>query len=364
MDQSLARKLFEEGAFLILLDVPEGTEFGMDWNSWITGPKFKGVKMIPPGIHFIFYSSNSKHGGHASPRSGFFHYFKQREILVTQWNHTLEEINFIDKSEDELKSLRDGMKDLDKHLAPYPYDTLEKWVSLTDQISDEIMIKLQPENGKIHSVPELFPENDDSECTENANASKNKRSGKVDEAGLPVLKPKPGTEIKFSTIPKQWYPLGSSPHEISKHSVDSSYILGEMLKKCSKTEDLLGELQYAFICFVLGQVLDAFEQWKSLVNVLCCCDDLLKEHQKLYETLLTVFYHQIDEIPKDFFVDVVSSNNFLVSTLTTLFSNLQSESIDVGLQKRGKQFRKYLTKKFKWNFKSEPDDWAPVVVET
>ncbi len=55
MDQKLANKLFEEGAFLFLLGVPIGTEVGIDFNSWRTGEKFKGIKMIPPGIHYIYY---------------------------------------------------------------------------------------------------------------------------------------------------------------------------------------------------------------------------------------------------------------------------------------------------------------------
>ena len=55
MDQGTAKVLFKEGAFLVLLDMPEGSEFGIDYNSWTTGPKFKGVKMIPPGLHYIYY---------------------------------------------------------------------------------------------------------------------------------------------------------------------------------------------------------------------------------------------------------------------------------------------------------------------
>ncbi len=59
MDQRLANKLFEEGAFLFIHDLPIGTEFGIDLNTWKTGEKFKGVKMIPPGIHFVFYRFTS-----------------------------------------------------------------------------------------------------------------------------------------------------------------------------------------------------------------------------------------------------------------------------------------------------------------
>ena len=55
MDQDRAKKLFHFGATFLFLDVPEGTEFGMDCNVWTVGPKFKGVKMIPPGLHFIHF---------------------------------------------------------------------------------------------------------------------------------------------------------------------------------------------------------------------------------------------------------------------------------------------------------------------
>ena len=55
MDADVAKRLFAEGAVLVLLGVPERTEFGVDYNCWSVGPKFKGVKMIPPGFHFIFF---------------------------------------------------------------------------------------------------------------------------------------------------------------------------------------------------------------------------------------------------------------------------------------------------------------------
>lgn len=432
MDQKKAQKLFNEGGFLILSGVPEGTEFGMDWNSWTTGPRFEGVKMIPPGFHFIFYSSTSKYGGHGSPRTGICHYFTRGEIVVGKWDAFQEDVMLQSKSDSEMESIRENIRMLDKNLAPYPYESLHKWVSLTDHISSAVLKKLQPQNGKILSVPELVPLRDDdvselepvtssgmkkmslesaktsavsasipelvdvpqndmpseshvmtseeparssdqsmmtsAHAESNSTASNTgytkSRHGVVDKDGLPVLKSIPGTEIRFTRIPKVWYPPNSTPREISKHSMDSSYVLSEILKNCEEPVDLLSELQFTFICFVLGQVLDAFEHWKKLVHVICSCNEFMKSNSKLFNNLLTVLYHQVNEIPSDFFVDVVSSNNFLVTTLSNLFAGLESSEIEEGLRKRAKQYRKYLTKKFKWDFKSEPDDWAPVVVET
>ena len=58
MDQDTAQVLFKEGAIFVFLDVPVGTEFGIDYNSWNVGPQFRGVKMIPPGVHFVYYRYN------------------------------------------------------------------------------------------------------------------------------------------------------------------------------------------------------------------------------------------------------------------------------------------------------------------
>jgi hypothetical protein len=52
---SFTRWLFDNGASLVFLDLPAGSEFGIDYNCYETGAQFKGVKMIPPGIHFVYY---------------------------------------------------------------------------------------------------------------------------------------------------------------------------------------------------------------------------------------------------------------------------------------------------------------------
>ena len=40
---------------------------------------------------------------------------------------------------------------------------------------------------------------------------------------------KPGTEIRYTKLPKARYPKGCTPAEITKHSMDSSFQLEEYL---------------------------------------------------------------------------------------------------------------------------------------
>lgn len=46
---------------------------------FVTGPRFKGVKMLPPGPHFVYYSAAGKHGG-AAPIVGFVVVLKQGQV--------------------------------------------------------------------------------------------------------------------------------------------------------------------------------------------------------------------------------------------------------------------------------------------
>ena len=70
-DPSVARRLEVEGATMVILGVLPSTEIGVDLNSWNMGEKFCGVKMIPPGIHFVYYSSVNLATQSTAPRTGW-----------------------------------------------------------------------------------------------------------------------------------------------------------------------------------------------------------------------------------------------------------------------------------------------------
>ena len=353
MNQEKAQVLFKEGAFLILLDVPHGTEFGIDWKTWTTAERFKGLKMIPPGIHFISYNAVSKFDGSIAPKTGFFYNFKQQEIVVKKYNKNLEMIEDCCLNDDELKNIKSNLQDLDRDLAAYPYDMLRKWVSMSNCITPQIISKISPLKSSINSAIELLPEP----------STSNDKFGTTDKDGLPCMHTNPESAIRFSELPKRWYPLGASPMEISKHSMDSSYALCEFLQHYDQQTDILGELQYTFICFILGQVLDAFDHWKSLVHLLCSCEEKLPSLSDIYSQLISILYHQISEIPSDFFVDIVASNNFLLVNLANLFRSIGYCENHDELQDKAVKFKKYLSKKYKWKFRVEPEDCAPIVVE-
>ena len=55
IDNQTALLMVQHGAMLLLVDMPQGAAFGIDMFSWRIGPLFRGVKMIPPGVHLLTY---------------------------------------------------------------------------------------------------------------------------------------------------------------------------------------------------------------------------------------------------------------------------------------------------------------------
>jgi hypothetical protein len=75
---------------LVCLEVPLGSEFGIDYEAFRTAEKFRGVKLIPTGLHFVFYSSHGEqsHG----IRQGFFMDIRAGDVFMRKWSTETEEL--------------------------------------------------------------------------------------------------------------------------------------------------------------------------------------------------------------------------------------------------------------------------------
>lgn len=78
------------GGFLVCLDVPHATEFGVDYEIFRTGPMFQGVKFLPLGIHFVVFRSREQEHG---IRQGFFvRVTRHAQVIVREWSAEKEEL--------------------------------------------------------------------------------------------------------------------------------------------------------------------------------------------------------------------------------------------------------------------------------
>ncbi|XP_020283936.1 protein AAR2 homolog [Pseudomyrmex gracilis] len=371
LDQNVAQGLLTQGATLVLLDVPVGTDVGIDLKSWNTGDNFKGIKMIPPGVHFVHYSAVDKFGEMAS-RVSFFHDFKKCEILVKKWDSKEETVSSEPVPEETVQRLKDNIKELDRYLGPYPYDIWEQWKKLTNRITESVVERCSPLCGFVQSALELEHCSDASRPRGGESSSKKRKPGRRtaenrEDTLLPDLKPKPGTELRLTEIPDKQYPDNATPSEITQHSLDTSYALHTFVKKLREPVEIIGEMQLTFVCFLAGQSFDAFEQWKELVSLICGADKAISQYHSIYTEFLEVLEVELLYVPEEVLCDIVASNNFVYRNLCKLFGNIESNAeVDGRLKSYAKRLQKRLTTKFQWDFSNlleEADDEAPVIVD-
>lgn len=131
--------------------------------------------------------------------------------------------------------------------------------------------------------------------------------------------------------------------------------------------DLLAELQFSYICFLLGLSYESFERWKKLFQLFCMSKDAVAQDQKLFAKFLLAVRHQLETVPEDFLVDIVENNNVVYNGLKEFFRILEISDfpLEDDLRDGSIQIKRFLDQKFGWEFNEldiEDDDEAPVIV--
>lgn len=96
-----------------------------------------------------------------------------------------------------------------------------------------------PDSGVVSSALELEPCLDadrprgvkvpDTDSESPGPSKRSKSSSGSDDDFLPDLKAKAGTALKLTQFPTKLYPDGSTPSEVTQHSLDSSYLFEQYL---------------------------------------------------------------------------------------------------------------------------------------
>ena len=424
-----ARHLAQSGATVLILNVPVASIIGVDHQAFHAGNKFKGIKMIPPGCHFFFFScrqtvtsGGSEPSGAGCP-VGFFAHLHPGQVLVKIWDAFNEQL--VDMEEGEMRRFEEGVRrfEFDGSLAPYDLHSYRLWLSLSSHLTPEIISDLSPAGGmnisimneavlddlsepKTEAEKELVRQLKEGRERSQASAAASNSSGMEvdggssnDQVGL-MDRARDASESSGRCFFTRGLPSerlvkgvrGLSPAEVTQLNLDRSSIVldvfGKRYGRKAGIAPALGEIQFAFIAFLLCQSLDAFMQWRTLlVNLLSCEDAALDPgHQQVFANLLGVLKSQISiSIPSDEsgggggeknrdnqdvsgmsfglpMMDELLSDSFLRTLLGRFFSMIQSNSssIQSHLRSEAQGLKQLLRTRMGWEFDirfiSEEDD--------
>ncbi|OAV91838.1 hypothetical protein PTTG_08131 [Puccinia triticina 1-1 BBBD Race 1] len=294
--------LFQVGCFFVLNDLPVGTQFAIDGSSWLTGPLFQGVKLIPPGFHIITISpaptklphnlgsSSSSQETFSAPgigyqvKKGLIRFFKRQEKVIRHFDATLEDFKTThDAAEHTITSL-DYMKTIDSKLAPYPMKDYDRWRALTNYVTteqvskiigfdnqeDALLDSLISNNVSLSSHPPPPLSNSLPNRTQWGKPRTQKDELQVDTNQHPQSQFKERTTSwPFIDLKRSW-PKDALGPELTKWSRDKSWLFNHLMyhQFNNDPKEVLGLLQLSFVTFIEIQSIQSFEFYQSLMNLI------------------------------------------------------------------------------------------------
>ena len=284
-------------------------------QTFLVGPKFKGIKMVPPGVHVISYAAADTLGGYG-PTTAFFARVRGGEVACWRWN-PLEEILQRITDEQESSSLRNAVKSfqLDQNLAPYNLHAYPIWKQLAGYITEHTLDTVAPVGGNINILAEAGAAGGVVPTAAEVALEESLQQGRVARAAeQPFANPIVGIETPeevidstklaaphagrcfYTSFPRLIKRQGLTPAELTCLNLDKSGILEDIIvsKYSGNPDALLGEFQFSFLAFLLGHSLEGFSQWKEILRLMMNCEDAaLGNRTQLFTAFLQVLHAQL-----------------------------------------------------------------------
>ncbi|KAM1017690.1 hypothetical protein ACFX2A_048222 [Malus domestica] len=190
----------------------------------------------------------------------------------------------------------------------------------------------------------------------------------------------------YTSIPRVIKQKGIQCQQLTSLNLDKTQLLESvLLEDYGGSEDLLlAELQFAFIAFLMGQSLEAFLQWKSLVSLLFGCTEApFRTRSQLFAKFIKVIYYQLKHGLQKGCADTsvassllddswFSADSFLHRLFKEFFLLVQDASVvDGDLLSWTRKLKELLENNLGWEFQNdsavdgmhfeEDDEYAPVV---
>lgn len=285
----------QRGGVLYITDPPPTLDFGIDCMHYETGNKFRGVSMVPKGLHFVYHSTGM------GSRQGFFLYFDKDSIVVKSWDTKNEDISAqLLLPEAALQaliiSINSGQED--QYLGPYPLQQHSSWLNLSNFITASTLQRagldfhtpIYP--GDAEDIPaELL-----SEQNKQAVTSYFPDQARIAQfCDIKLLEHNLRNAISGSTT----LDASAKALELSQLYLDNSPLLESVVSQYfdSSWEELLAEMQLSFMLFMLIFSYPALQQWKALVNLICRSERVLVAQPNFTSCFIRLFYEQLQYSP-------------------------------------------------------------------
>ena len=307
-DDALAR--LEAGGYYYVHEFPARGTFGIDTvDCRAESATFRGVKCVPLGVHFI---STNAAGSREGAIGEFVCVEKGGDVVVRAWDAALETLapgrGMTEEDAERLAVATRDRREFDGVMAPYSIDIERAWSRLSTFVTLNVLDRCGVGIGT--RVVAGDPD-----------ASARSRDGASAREVTPYFEHVPRAPV-FTERATSRNPHGMSAGDVTAMNTFPELRLKHAIR-CFGDDGwrgMLGELQLSFILLSALSSLDALEQWKRLVHVICSSAEVaVFEYPELYSAFIDVITPQLERAGGEFFdVDDYTKENFLRPCLVEL----------------------------------------------
>ncbi|CAK9034941.1 Protein AAR2 homolog (AAR2 splicing factor homolog) [Durusdinium trenchii] len=342
------------------LDAPRGLELGVDLKSFTIGDRFKGIKLLPPGLHFLHYQQaqdvsrgvfvqlGTAAGSSTAGAEAVGELDAAPRVAGFRWDPREEDFGAL--GDEDLARLTQAVLnlELDSHLGPFDTEHWGTWTALTRCVDLEVLqrvgvplnsVIIDAPQGKVSTSPMLQHNSQVSYCAPTfttlpnlvdlSRRTRQNPGGSERDSLAERMQQLPGMHF---LVDDQGHRL--SPAKVTELQMDPSNLVLKLIKVdyAGHQELFVGELQLAFVIFLYLASLPALEFWKQAVHLVASCSALRASHPELMRLVVQTVTSQFFLLPKDLFQDDLLQDNFLVEALATLvdLADLGPDSVLLG----------------------------------
>lgn len=338
---------------VLLLNLPEGALAGIDLLSFTTTPRFRGVKHLPRGLHFVFVGSSTAF----SERHGIWFSISneaRHDLCVTKWDSAIEALTTL-KEDAEILRQRANLSSIWDGLTPYRQVTAQPqgntsqeesgdWPTLTASISPSLLSRITG-----------------SKTEWKLSSASSSRRDLEEIPGLTAEDMNLDTEQELHFLPidlKQTWREGATGRERTDAAQDRSWALNDLIEShCTDGDanDIVGELQFCFLMILTVNNFSCLEQWKRILSLIFTCRTAVAARPDFFVSAIAALRLQLQHC-KDAeggLIDLADEGGSLLRKLLTRFRKGLDElgSLDVqDVKDELDDLEDYLKEEHGWQF--------------
>lgn len=336
---------------ILLIGLPPGILCGVDLLTFTTSARFRGIKDLPSGWHFVYTSETAS----LSIREGFWFEIPSSiphsspPLVIRIWDAKSGVLTSC--PENAVAGYHAQLSALwTEHLTPYrqsagdgPGEEKADWVQLTAHISLKLLTHLTgSEEPIINSASCAVQDRDEIPGLSAGEATRNERE-------LGVL----GIDLK-----RTWR-HGAVGRERTEGAMDRSWALEDLVERWQGEGEewgsaVMGEMEACFIMVLTVANYSCLEEWKRVLGLVLTCKALVKEREEWFSRFLEQLRRQLargDDVEGGLF-DMSDEGGGYLKELLKGFKRSLEQTFDEGqgqaVKESMKDLENFLNAEYGW----------------